>query len=135
MTLALWSTHWNHEYSHLAIMVLIAVVIAGSIMGVSFLFGPRNPNPQKASPYECGIDDVTPIPERTHVKFLQIAMLFLIFDVEALAFYPLATILKDVATNDFMAGALLLTEVLIFVGVLVVGYIYIWRKGVFKWIA
>lgn len=114
-------------------MLLVAATIAGTILGISFVVGPRNPNPRKSQPYECGIEEIVPMPKRVSVKFLQVAMLFLIFDVEAVAFYPLATILKTQAQNDQIAAAFLLAEMLVFVVLLVVGYLYVWKKGAFKW--
>ncbi len=122
-------------YYSIAVMGLVAATIAGTILGVSFLFGPRNPNPAKSQPYECGIDDVKPLPKRISIRFLQVAMLFLIFDVEAVAFYPLATILSDVAGQSFHQALFLLAEMLAFVGLLVVGYAYVWKKGAFQWTA
>lgn len=120
-------------YTHIGVMLLVAATIAGTILGISFVVGPRNPNPRKSQPYECGIEEVVPMPKRVSVKFLQVAMLFLIFDVEAVAFYPLATILKAQAQTDQMAAAFLLAEMLVFVVLLVVGYLYVWKKGAFKW--
>lgn len=121
------------EYAHIGIMLAIAAAIAFGILGISFLVGPRNPNPHKAQPYECGIEDLAPMPSRVPVRFLQVAMLFLVFDVEALAFYPLATILKPVSQASMGDGLFLLAEVGTFFTLLVVGYLYVWKKGAFRW--
>lgn len=121
------------EYANIGIMLAIAVTITGSILGISFLVGPRNPNSAKAKPYECGIEDLAPLPQRVSIKFLQVAMLFLVFDVEAVAFYPLVTILKSVSQADTMQGLFLLAEFGTFFALLVVGYLYIWKKGAFRW--
>ena len=120
-------------FFYIGVMLAVAATIAGVIMGVSFLFGPRNPNPAKSQPYECGIEDIAPLPKRVSIRFLQVAMLFLIFDVEAVAFYPLATILKDVAQTSLSQGLFLFGEMLTFVLLLLVGYLYVWKKGAFKW--
>lgn len=117
-------------FLYVGVMILVAATIAGVIMVVSFFFGPRNPNPAKEQPYECGIEDIAPLPKRVSIRFLQVAMLFLIFDVEAVAFYPLATILGKVSTDQ---GLILFAEMMSFVLLLMVGYLYVWRKGAFKW--
>lgn len=114
-------------------MFVVACVIALAISGISFIVGPRNPNPQKSQPYECGIEDIAPMPTRVSIRFLQVAMLFLIFDVEAVAFYPLATILKPVSAMSQADGMFLLAEIGAFFALLVVGYLYVWKKGALKW--
>lgn len=125
------------EYANIGIMLAVASLIAGSVLGISFLVGPRNPNPKKGQPYECGIEEIAPMPTRVSIRFLQVAMIFLIFDVEAVAFYPLATILKETATLDAANGTsnalFLLAEFGTFFALLVVGYLYIWKKGAFRW--
>jgi NADH-quinone oxidoreductase subunit A len=121
------------EYANIGLMLMVACVIAFAISGISFLVGPRNPNPQKDQPYECGIEDLAPMPTRVSIRFLQVAMLFLIFDVEAVAFYPLASILRPVAQASSADGMFLLAEVMAFFALLVVGYLYVWKKGAFKW--
>lgn len=77
------------------------------------------------------------MPSRVSIRFLQVAMLFLIFDVEAVAFYPLATILKETADLDAQLGTsnalFLLAEFGTFFALLVVGYLYVWKKGAFRW--
>ena len=114
-------------------MMAVAFTIAASILGISFLVGPRNPNPKKGMPYECGIEDVAPMPRRVSIRFLQVAMLFLIFDIEAVAFYPLATILRSVSEQSFSDGLFLLAEFGTFFALIVVGYLYVWKKGAFRW--
>ena len=116
------------SYGSIGIMIGVAAFVAAVILGLSFVVGPRNPNSHKLQPYECGIEDLQPLPRRFPVKFLQVAMLFLIFDVEAVAFYPLATILGKSAQFVFLLG-----ELLVFVALLLVGYFYVWKKGAFHW--
>jgi NADH-quinone oxidoreductase subunit A len=121
------------EYANIGIMFGVAAVIAFAILGISFVVGPRNPNPQKSQPYECGIEEIAPMPTRVSIRFLQVAMLFLIFDVEGVAFYPLATILKPLSRISPADGLFLLAEAGAFFAVLVVGYLYVWKKGAFRW--
>lgn len=114
------------DYTYIGLNLLIACGLAGVIMGLTFLVGPRRPTPQKSAPYECGLTDVVAPPRRYPVRFLQVAMLFLIFDVEAVAFYPLAVQMRKMG----FAG---LAELAIFLVVLVLGYFYAWKKGAFEW--
>ena len=109
------------------ILFSLAVVLALALTGISFLFGPKSKQSQeKLSPYEGGVPLIEPSPKRVPVKFLQVAMLFLIFDIETIGFYPWAVLLHQLKVFGFV-------EALIFLGVLAVGYIYLWRKGAFKW--
>lgn len=114
------------DYTYIGLNLLVASGLAGVIMGLTFLVGPRRPTPEKLAPYECGLTDLGGPPERYPVKFLQVAMLFLIFDVEAVAFYPLAVQMRRM-------GAAGLAELAIFLVVLLLGYVYAWKKGAFRW--
>ncbi len=124
-----WGVGMGSGWLYLAVMVVVATVIALTVLGLSFILGPRNVSQAKLSPYECGISELAPLPKRVSVKFLQVAMLFLIFDVEAVAFYPLAVLLGKVVQSRF-----LLCEIVVFMVVLMVGYVYVWRKGGFRWV-
>lgn len=108
------------------VMIGVAVVIATVLSALTLFFGPKRPTAAKLAPYECGLTELAPMPERFPVKFLQIAMLFLIFDVEAAALYPLAMVLRE-------SGIPALIDIMIFCAVLLLGYAYVWRKGAFKW--
>lgn len=121
------------EYAYIGVMFAVACTIAGVISGIAFLVGPRNPNPNKDQPYECGIEDIAPMPSRVSIRFLQVAMLFLLFDIEAVAFYPLSTILKPVSQASTADGLFLLAEAGTFFILLVIGYLYVWKKGALKW--
>lgn len=120
-------------YLSIGAMILMAVVVATVISLIAFVSGPRNPNARKVAPYECGIEEVVPMPRRFPVKFLQVAMLFLIFDVEAIALYPAAAILKREAVNGH--GLYLLLVLGIFLALIVLGFFYEWKKGAFDWIS
>ncbi|MEW6280396.1 MAG: NADH-quinone oxidoreductase subunit A, partial [Candidatus Eremiobacterota bacterium] len=108
------------------VMLGSAAAVATVLTALTFFFGPRRPTPEKLAPYECGLTELAPMPQRVPVKFLQIAMLFLIFDVEAAALYPLAMVLREM-------GVPALLEIMIFCGILLLGYAYVWRKGAFRW--
>lgn len=116
-------------------MFLVAIILASAFTAIGFLFGPRNPNPRKLAPYECGIEEIVPIPKRFPVKFLQIAMLFLIFDVEAIALYPAITVLKGAGQAGLSQGLYVLGVVFSFLALMVVGFAYQWKRGAFEWIS
>lgn len=110
---------------------LLVLLVVGLIVGVAFLFlssvlGPSRPGAVKNQPYECGIDPVGDARLRFSVKFYIIAMLFILFDIEAIFLYPWAVMFKQLR----MFGLL---EMLVFLGLLVVGYIYLWRRGALEW--
>ena len=110
--------------------VLILFIVAAGIAGIMSLLatfmGPRNPSEAKLSPYEGGVPLVEDVPRRFPVKFLEVAMLFLIFDIETVAFFPWAVLLNQLKLFG-------LIEMGLFLLVLGVGFIYLWRKGAFNW--
>lgn len=118
------------NYLSLFAMLLMAGVVAAVITAISFLSGPRAPNERKLAPYECGIEELIPLPKRFPVKFLQVAMLFLIFDVEAIALYPAVSVLKTAADPFYVLGT-----VGGFLALIMLGFVYEWKKGAFEWIS
>jgi NADH-quinone oxidoreductase subunit A len=88
--------------------------------------GPKKPSPEKLAPYECGIQEIEAPKRRFPVKYLLTGMLFIVFDIEIVSFYPLAILMRQL-------GLFGLIELLIFLAILMVGYIYVWRKGAFTW--
>jgi NADH-quinone oxidoreductase subunit A len=105
---------------------LIAVLLPIVLLAVSKLLHRRVFERQKLMPYECGIDPIGDARERFSVRFYIVAMLFLIFDVETIFLFPWAVIYDRLALFG-------LVEMLIFIGILVVGYYYAWRKGALEW--
>ena len=110
----------------LLIMVGLAILFGLLVMGVTAILGPRKPTPEKLAPYECGIQEVEAPKRRFPVKYLLTGMLFIAFDIEIVSFYPLAVLMHQL-------GLFGLIELLLFLVVLGVGYIYVWRKGAFTW--
>ena len=108
------------------ILVTLAVLFGIVVMIVTSFLGPKNPTPEKLAPYECGIQDIASPKRRFPVKYLLTGMLFIAFDIEIVSFYPLAVLLRS-------QGAYLLLELLLFLLVLAIVYIYVWRKGAFTW--
>jgi NADH-quinone oxidoreductase subunit A len=108
------------------VLVALAVLFGLLVMAVTAVLGPKKPTPEKLAPYECGIQEIEAPKRRFPVKYLLTGMLFIVFDIEIVSFYPLAILLHDLK----LLG---LIELLIFLAILMVGYIYVWRKGAFTW--
>ena len=108
------------------ILVTLAVLFGILVMVLTAFLGPKKPSPEKLAPYECGIQEIEAPKRRFPVKYLLTGMLFIVFDIEIVSFYPLAILLHQIK----LLG---LIELLIFLAVLAVGYVYVWRKGAFKW--
>lgn len=113
-------------YTPILIIFVIASVLAVLLTCVSIFFGPSRPTPAKLAPYECGIVPVTQARQRFPVKFYLMAMLFIVFDIEAIFLYPWAVWLKHL-------GRFGLWEMFTFIAVLALGLLYIYRKGVLEW--
>ena len=110
------------RYLPLLIHFLVAVALAGVIVLLSYLIGYRRPTRAKMSPYECGMTPVGDARERFSVKFYLVAMLFILFDIEAVFLYPWAVILRDLKMFGFW-------EMLVYIGIMLVGFFYVWKKG------
>ena len=108
------------------ILVGLALLFGLFVMAATTVLGPKKPTPEKLAPYECGIQEIEAPKRRFPVKYLLTGMLFIVFDIEIVSFYPLAILMHNL-------GALGLIELVIFLAILMVGYVYVWRKGAFKW--
>ena len=108
------------------ILVTLAVLFGMLVMVLCNFLGPKKPSPEKLAPYECGIQEIEAPKRRFPVKYLLTGMLFIVFDIEIVSFYPLAILMRQL-------GLFGLIELLIFLAILMVGYIYVWRKGAFTW--
>ena len=108
------------------IMIALGAVFAAIAISLSSLLGPRKPTPEKLAPYECGMPPVGDARERQSVKFYLVAMIFLLFDIEVAFIYPWAMALRDLGWNGFV-------QVVLFMTLLLAGYIYVWRKGALDW--
>ena len=115
------------EYLPILLLMILAFGFAGASVGVSMLMGPRVPNPTKLDAYECGNVPMADVKgSRFSVKFYMVAMLFLIFDIEAVFLYPWAVSLRELGWYGFWAMA-------IFVLLLFESYYYVLRKGGLEW--
>src|SRR5947209_19107549 len=110
------------------ILVALAILFGILVMVLTSFLGPKKPTPEKLAPYECGIQEIEAPKRRFPVKYLLTGMLFIVFDIEIVSFYPLAILLH---TQDFRL--LVLIELLVFLLILMIGYVYVWRKGAFTW--
>ena len=113
-------------FTPILIMIGLAVGFSDGNMLLSQFIGPRKPSPEKKAPYECGMPAVGDARERQSVKFYLVAMIFLLFDIEVAFLYPWAMALRDLGWNGFV-------QVLLFMGLLLAGYVYVWRKGALDW--
>ena len=114
------------EYLPILIFLGIAIVVAGGAVGASLLLARQNPDSEKVSPYECGFDPFDDARARFDVRYYLVAILFIIFDLEVAFLFPWAVAFKDVGLFGFWS-------MMIFLGVLTVGFIYEWRKGALEW--
>jgi len=119
------------RYLPFLIHILMAGGIAAAMVILSWLIGQRKPTPAKLSPYECGMTPVGDSRQRFAVKFYLVAMLFILFDVEAVFIYPWAVILRRLKANG--EGLFGLWEMLVYIGIVLVGLFYVWKKGVLDW--
>ncbi|MCS6923571.1 MAG: NADH-quinone oxidoreductase subunit A [Fimbriimonadales bacterium] len=118
------------EYAPLLILFVIAAIIVAVMVGGSWLLGPKRPTPAKESPYECGITPVGSARERFPIHFYLTAMLFIIFDVEIAFLYPFFVAVREMPeeVRGFALGV-----VGVFTLLLLVSFLYEWKKGALDW--
>lgn len=123
------------NYVPIILIFIIATGFAGIMIGVSRLAGRNRPTRAKLSPYECGVEPVGSARERQSVKFYMVAMVFLLFDIEAVFLVPWAVVFPNVLKDPQYSALkyVFYAEMMIFVLVLFVGLVYVWRKGILEW--
>ena len=114
------------EYIPVLLFLLVAIAFAGGTIGLSSIIVPRRKNPVKMSAYECGVDPVGDARERFSVKFYLVAVLFILFDIEAVFLYPWAVTFNQL-------GLYGLIEMVLFIVILLVGYLYLLKKRALEW--
>ncbi len=119
-------TSFAEHYFPILLQLLIAMTVAGGMIGVSLLLGKRLRNPVKDSPYECGMIPVGSARERFSVKFYLVAMIFILFDVEAVFLFPWAVVYRDLGLYGFLV-------MFLFIDLVLWGFFYIWKKGILDW--
>lgn len=118
------------QYIPVVFMALFAVGVAAAVLLLSALLGPRRPS-TNVTPYECGVTPVGDARLRFDVKFYLVAMLFILFDIEAVFLYPWSVVYRDFIAAGH--GLYLFTIMMIFLAILVVGLLYEWKKGALEW--
>jgi len=114
------------EYIPILVMMCFATLIAGLIVGASSILGHKISKKVKLATYECGMQTIGPTRMKMNLRYYIVAMLFLIFDIEIMFLYPWAVVMGNLKIFGFL-------EMLLFVLILLVGYIYAWKKGALEW--
>jgi len=114
------------EYLPILIFIGIAGAIGAALLLIPFLIAPSHPDPEKLSAYECGFNAFDDARMKFDVRYYLVAILFIIFDLEVAFLFPWAVSLKDIGFFGFWS-------MMVFLGVLTIGFIYEWRKGALEW--
>ena len=125
------------DYAPIGVMFIVAFGFAASQILVTQLIGPRKRTQVKLMPYECGKDPIGGARDRFSIKFYNVAVIFLLFDIEVLFLIPFAVAFKNLLAYEQVTGiaygTIAFLEIAVFIATLVVGLIYAWKKGVFDW--
>ncbi len=113
-------------YVAIALLIVIATLVALIAIGLGVLFGPRKPSEAKSMPYESGMNPYGEGTRRMPIRFYLVAVLFILFDIEVVFFLPWAITFRQL-------GLFGLAEMIIFIVILLVGYVYAWKKGALEW--
>jgi NADH-quinone oxidoreductase subunit A len=119
------------EYAAIAILIFLTTAVGVIAITLGTIFGPQRPSAKKLMPYESGMNPIGPGTRRLPVRFYLIAVLFILFDIEVVFFIPWALIFNDSVKAG--NGYFLLGEMLVFILILLVGYLYAWKKGALEW--
>ncbi|MDB5361792.1 MAG: nuoA [Rhodospirillales bacterium] len=114
------------EYLPILIFLGIAIFMGCAAVGLSFVAGKQNPDSEKLSPYECGFEPFEDARSKFDVRFYLVAILFIIFDLEVAFLFPWAITLGDIGLFGFWSMVL-------FLGILTIGFVYEWKKGALEW--
>ena len=114
--------------SYLPILIFIGTGIGVGVVAIAlgFIVGPHKPDPEKLSPYECGFEAFEDSRMRFDVRYYLVAILFIIFDLEIAFLFPWAVVLDQIGMFGYLA-------MVVFLGILVIGFIYEWKKGALEW--
>lgn len=114
------------EYVPVLFLMALALFFAAFAVFFSYLLGPKKVDPIKAAPYECGMITLGSTHQAIPIKYYIIAMLFLVFDLEVVFLYPWAVVFRELGVFGFV-------EMMIFIVILLFGFIYVWKKGALEW--
>ncbi|MCU7920544.1 MAG: NADH-quinone oxidoreductase subunit A [Candidatus Thiodiazotropha sp. (ex Dulcina madagascariensis)] len=114
------------NYLPILIFLIVAFVMGCVVVGLGFLLGTRKPDDEKLSPFECGFEAFENSRMKFDVRYYLVAILFIIFDLEIAFLFPWAVVLDQIGMVGFLA-------MMVFLGILVIGFIYEWKKGALEW--
>ena len=123
----------TESYLPILIMLFVAAALGAIFLGLNWILGRHRRNPSKLAPYESGVPLLDDNRKRVNVRFYQIAMLFILFDIEAAFLYPWAVIYRDATRTPTGLNWFVFGEMLVFILLLGVGYVYVWKKKAFDW--
>ena len=116
-----------HPFIPVFIFILVVTAFGGGTLLIAMLVRPSKPDPQKLSPYECGIPPLVRAGEHFSIRYYIVAILFLLFDVEGVFLFPWAVVYSRIGLFGFV-------EMMLFLVILLVGYVYAWKKGALEWV-
>ena len=114
------------HYFPILLFILVGLVLGGVLLGLGKLVSPDRPDPEKLSPYECGFEAFEDARMKFDVRYYLVAILFILFDLEIAFLFPWAIVLQEIGWFGFFS-------MMIFLGILVVGFVYEWKKGALEW--
>ena len=114
------------NYLPVLIFIVIGAIVGAAMIGLGFVLAPHRPNSEKNSPYECGFEAFEDSRMKFDVRYYLVAILFIIFDLEIAFLFPWAVVLDQIGMVGFLA-------MMVFLGILVIGFIYEWKKGALEW--
>ena len=120
------NSNYLDNYGPLLLMFILAAGLSGAIIVVSVLVGKRKPSRVKDQPYECGVRPTGDAREPFSVHFYMVALVFILFDIEAIFLYPWALVYRELQLFGFV-------EMVLYIIILMVGYIFLWKKGALDW--
>jgi NADH-quinone oxidoreductase subunit A len=118
--------HVLGEYLPILLFLIVATGIGIALLVIGWALGPKRPSAEKLSPYECGFEAFEDARTQFDVRYYLVAILFIIFDLEIAFLFPWAVVFKDI-------GAPAIAAMAVFLGILVIGFIYEWKKGALEW--
>jgi len=119
-------SHVLGEYLPILLFLIVATGIGIALLVIGWALGPKRPNAEKLSPYECGFEAFEDARTQFDVRYYLVAILFIIFDLEIAFLFPWAVVFRDI-------GAPAIAAMAVFLGILVIGFIYEWKKGALEW--
>ena len=114
------------EYFPVLLFILVGLVVGAAPVVLGWALGPRHPDPEKLSPYECGFEAFEDARMKFDVRYYLVAILFILFDLEIAFLFPWATVINDIGLFGFLS-------MMLFLAILIVGFVYEWMKGALEW--